>query len=576
VQVIAAVTADDTSKAKTLLGIEDSQFDASIHAPTEPRNIVATSKNGTVSFSFDAPQDNGGSGVLSYIANCKVDNVESTSSNTISPISFTNLASGKTYSCTLKASNAFGDSTWSSPISVSVTNGVSSAPFSGDIVLGAPTDSSVRIKLMSTTQSGLVSIGYGSSLNALTQTTATKNLTANSPLEFQLEGLPTDSQVFYVVNFQSDPSLVAAKSNTYDFRTARKSGSSFTFTVQADSHLDENSSLAQYQRTLDNILLDRPDFHIDLGDTFMTEKHTGPFDPIVRMATSQTMVDTRYIYERQHFGRISHSTPLFLANGNHEGELGWLNDGTANNIAVWANLARQKYYANPVPSSFYSGDTSNTNFIGSRASWYAWQWGDALFVVLDPYWNTKFQASKDAWNLSLGATQYQWLNDTLSKSTAKYKFIFLHNLVGGLDGQMRGGVEAASFYEWGGKNSDGSYGFDQKRPGWGIPIHQMFVKNKVTAVFHGHDHVYVRQTLDGVVYQEVPQPSALNNTSGANLATEYHYLSGVVQSSSGHIRVTVSPQGVKSEYVRSWLPTNETGTRKNRQIDDTWTATSIP
>ena len=64
--------------------------------------------------------------------------------------------------------------------------------------------------------------------------------------------------------------------------------------------------------------------------------------------------------------------------------------------------------------------------------------------------------------MSLGSTQYQWLNDTLSKSSAK--FIFLHNLVGGLDGQMRGGVEAAPFYEWGGKNSDGSYGFDQKRP----------------------------------------------------------------------------------------------------------------
>ena len=173
--------------------------------------------------------------------------------------------------------------------------------------------------------------------------------------------------------------------------------------------------------------------------------------------------------------------------------------------------------------------------------------------------------------MSLGSTQYQWLNDTLSKSSAKYKFIFLHNLVGGLDGQMRGGVEAAPFYEWGGKNSDGSYGFDQKRPGWGLPIHQLLVKNKVTAVFHGHDHVYVRQTLDGIVYQEVPQPSAANNTSGANLATEYHYLSGIVQSSSGHIRVTVTPQGVKSEYVRSWLPANETSSRKNRQIDDSWT-----
>lgn len=291
------------------------------------------------------------------------------------------------------------------------------------------------------------------------------------------------------------------------------------------------------------------------------------------MATSQSMVNDRYVYERQHFGRITHSTPLFLANGNHEGELGWLYSGSANNIAVWASLARQQYYANPLPNKFYSGDPELNLLTGQRASWYAWQWGDALFIVLDPYWNTKAQASKDAWNMTLGSTQYQWLTDTLSKSSAKYKFIFLHNLVGGLDGQMRGGVEAASFYEWGGKNADGSYGFDVKRPGWSMPIHKLLVNNKVTAVFHGHDHVYARQILDGIIYQEVPQPSAANNTSGANLAKEYHYDSGVIQSSSGHLKVTVSSQGVKGEYIRSWLPGSETSTRKNRQVDDTWIVT---
>ncbi len=570
-QIATAVTADDSAKAKSLLGVDDPQFNASLRAPSEPQNIVANTKSQPLSFSFDAPKDNGGTTISTYTASCKTDGTETIATSNASPISFSTLSMGKTYLCAIKASNAYGDSAYTTPVSVSLSSGSISTAFNGDIVLGSPSNNSIRIKILSASQSGLASIAYGTSASALLQTTSTKSLIAGSPLEFQLENLPTDSQIFYAINFQSDPSLVAAKTTTYDFHTARGTGTSFSFTIQADSHLDENSNLAQYQRTLDNILIDRPDFHIDLGDTFMTEKHTGPFDPVVKMATSQTMVDTRYIYERQHFGRITHSTPLFLANGNHEGELGWLNDGTANNLAVWANLARQKFYANPMPTSFYSGDTSNTNFLGNRASWYAWQWGDALFVVLDPYWNTKIQASKDAWNMSLGSTQYQWLNDTLSKSSAKYKFIFLHNLVGGLDGQMRGGVEAAPFYEWGGKNSDGSYGFDQKRPGWGLPIHQLLVKNKVTAVFHGHDHVYVRQTLDGIVYQEVPQPSAANNTSGANLATEYHYLSGIVQSSSGHIRVTVTPQGVKSEYVRSWLPANETSSRKNRQIDDSWT-----
>jgi len=43
--------------------------------------------------------------------------------------------------------------------------------------------------------------------------------------------------------------------------------------------------------------------------------------------------------------------------------------------------------------------------------------------------------------LTLGDTQYRWLASTLANSTARYKFVFIHNLVGGLDGQMRGGIE---------------------------------------------------------------------------------------------------------------------------------------
>jgi phosphodiesterase/alkaline phosphatase D-like protein len=190
--------------------------------------------------------------------------------------------------------------------------------------------------------------------------------------------------------------------------------------------------------------------------------------------------------------------------------------------------------------------------------------------VLDPFWYSKTSSSKDPWALTLGETQYKWLQQTLSSSTAKFKFIFIHNLVGGLDGQMRGGIEAAPFFEWGGKNLDGTDGFSLKRPGWSMPIHQLLVKHGVTAVFHGHDHLYAKQDLDGVVYQEVPQPSSLNSQSGSILATEYHYATGTILSSSGHIRVTVGPTLAKVEYVRSWLPKNETSKQKNGQMDDVW------
>jgi hypothetical protein len=138
---------------------------------------------------------------------------------------------------------------------------------------------------------------------------------------------------------------------------------------------------------------------------------------------------------------------------------------------------------------------------------------------------------------------------------------------------MRGGIEAVPFYEWGGENADGTPGFDINRPGWGKPIHQLLVENRVTAVFHGHDHVYVKQELDGIVYQEVPQPSSPNFNSGPNLAAEYHYESGVIASSSGHLRVTVGPENTKVDYVRAYRPQDENSQRHNGNISDTYILT---
>jgi hypothetical protein len=92
----------------------------------------------------------------------------------------------------------------------------------------------------------------------------------------------------------------------------------------------------------------------------------------------------------------------------------------------------------------------------------------------------------------------------------------------------------------------------------------------VSAVFHGHDHLYAKQVLDGIVYQEVPQPGARNASSGPTLAAEARYASGTILGSSGHLRVTVGPDRASVQYVRAWLPADETGGRRNAQVDDAW------
>ena len=133
------------------------------------------------------------------------------------------------------------------------------------------------------------------------------------------------------------------------------------------------------------------------------------------------------------------------------------------------------------------------------------------------------------------------------------------------DRNNRGGSEAAPFWEWGGKGASGEDEFETKRPGWAKPIHQLLVDNGVTVVFHGHDHMFIKQELDGIVYQLVPQPGhrRFGNTRSA---PEYGSLSGEIQSSSGHVRVRVDGDSARIDYVRAYLPNDETVNRKNGEI----------
>lgn len=113
----------------------------------------------------------------------------------------------------------------------------------------------------------------------------------------------------------------------------------------------------------------------------------------------------------------------------------------------------------------------------------------------------------------------------------------------------------------GGKNLNNSPGFTQNRPNWYKPIRDLLKEHKVNIFFHGHDHFFGKQEKDCLIYQEVPQPSH-PNFSNVNYAKDYGYYEGLILPNSGHLRVNVSPNGVKVEYVKVYLPKNETATRK--------------
>jgi hypothetical protein len=133
----------------------------------------------------------------------------------------------------------------------------------------------------------------------------------------------------------------------------------------------------------------------------------------------------------------------------------------------------------------------------------------------------------------------------LRKSKSKFKFVFAHHVLG----TGRGGVERANLFEWGGYGQNGNWQFNQFRPKWNLPIHALMAKNKVTIFFQGHDHIYAKQALDGVIYQTVPIPADDTYTAFNKEA----FTSGVILPNAGFLQVSVSAKEVKVEYIRSYL-----------------------
>jgi hypothetical protein len=115
-------------------------------------------------------------------------------------------------------------------------------------------------------------------------------------------------------------------------------------------------------------------------------------------------------------------------------------------------------------------------------------------------------------------------------------------------------------------------GFAEKRPGWELPIHDLLVKTGVSIFFQGHDHLYAREQLEGVVYQSCPNPADRSYQAFNRQA----YPTADIMPNSGHIRVMVAPDSVRVQYVRSFLPADEGDGRTNAAVAHSYAISSMP
>jgi hypothetical protein len=450
--------------------------------------------------------------------------------------------------------------------------------FLAEPMLGRPTDQSVTVNLLSITGiEAYAQFGAGAG-TLLTGATTPVRAEAGTSLEIVIAGLDPDTPYRYRLMYRRPGETDFIPGPSGSFHTQRTPHAAYTFTIQADSHIVAKikrrnpANFDIYRLTLENALADNPDFHISMGDFAHIELYT------TRNTSSLEEGIERYLVQRRLLGDLTRQVPFFLVLGNHEAEQGWRRARDTDSLEVWGTLARKATIPNPYPDGFYSGNTDTTECCGLREDYYAWRWGDALFVVLDPFWYTMemphrggpYIPTMDAWDWTLGKEQYDWLYRTLKESDARWKLVFAHHMTGGLmmahgkdHPYGRGGIDAAKYkvsgrpsFEWGGEDETGAYVFDKKRPGWEHgPIHDILVETGVDIFFHGHDHAFVYEELDGVVYQECPVPSSAAYDTG--FVVPGMYTTGIVINNSGHLRVSVSPDSLRVDYVRAVLPDDE-------------------
>lgn len=440
-----------------------------------------------------------------------------------------------------------------------------------NLILGRPSNNSIAVSLMST-ESISAGIEYGTNGKTFTGKSATIQLSPNIPSVFDLKNLKSNTKYFYRIRFKSGSSSISTLSKTYNFQTQRSTGKNFSFSLHGDTHPERagkmfNSEL--YYVTMGNVAAQNNDFHIMLGDDFS-------IDPLIgKGQATKANVEKIYRTHRDWLGVIGSTTPLFLVNGNHEQAAQYLLDGSTTNSAILAGNARNLFYPLPAPDSFYTGDQSNVPGVGLLRDYYSWSWGDAQFITLDPYWHSKNAVdnvagidqaavnkgasngkTKDLWQIGIGDEQYLWLKKTLETSKAKYIFVFAHHVMG----TGRGAVEVSTDYEWGGRDPKGVTTFKEQRPNWELPIHDLMVKHKVSIFFQGHDHIFVTQERDGLIYQSMPNPA----DDTFSMFNEDAYKSGVKAPNSGHVRVQIAPDAAHIEYFLA--ARGKDSSRKNLDI----------
>jgi hypothetical protein len=309
------------------------------------------------------------------------------------------------------------------------------------------------------------------------------------------------------------------------FTTQRVGEESFTAALMTDSHTGTFPEGGPPVEVLDdvvrNVRREQPEFVLALGDNVAWNTSRN------RPQTDDVGARRAYTMYRRHMAPLTMSCPHFGLIGNWEGETGKLPGESTDMVAD----VRKRFAPNPDDTTYPQGGSPDEDY-------YAFEWGPALFVILNVQSYTEpsgemINAAADVTlveDWTLGGEQFAWMERTLERSDHPFKFVCIHHSVGGNAGDEsntlygRGGARAADVGE-------------QRL------LHEAMREFGVQAFFYGHDHVFVDDVVDEIHYA-LPGSCGAPWKFGAE-ATGY----GRYWGDSGHGRLQVRPDRARVSFV---------------------------
>ncbi len=314
--------------------------------------------------------------------------------------------------------------------------------------------------------------------------------------------------------------------------TKRPIGQSFSFALLTDTHISPAAAPETYYEvyaaeTLPavgrNIGASQHDFMVHLGDVL--DFHRLGF---VVPPTDGALTRLGYVLYRGLVGPTLGQMAHFNVIGNWDGENGYFTDQEI----AYSRQARLDYIPGPTPRTYPEGGSEHEDY-------YAFTWGDALFVVLNVMTYTptphrlgheSVPGTPDDW--TLGDEQLAWFQRTLEGASSRWRFVLIHHTVGGAAGDLpnsaygRGGGQAAYVGEQ-------------------ALVHDLMLRHGVQIFFYGHDHVFTDMVVDGIHY-------TLPGSAGAPPLWMFTgSVTGYEESwaESGHAQVEVGPDAVRVEFL---------------------------